>query len=175
MRWRFCQRIEQPAERSEALRTEPARHPIPRGDALLDKRNTSYRWHPLCYTCGTLTGALSPRSTSELRSERKAQFIAGRRIAPSAPWRQPGEPKTRERLLRMRNAARPWACPGVQEMAARRPAPWGGKGNSYSSNFSPPPPSRYRSLPPAAPRAPSESPPRCCWSLSSPHRPPRRR
>ena len=25
------------------------------GDALLDKRNASYRWHPIRYICGTLT------------------------------------------------------------------------------------------------------------------------
>jgi len=53
MRWRFCQRIEHPAGLARL-----ARHPIPLGDALLDKRNASYRWHPLCYTCGTFGGAL---------------------------------------------------------------------------------------------------------------------
>ena len=47
MQWRFCQRIEQLGRMGEGRQTEPARHPVPLGDALLDKRNASYRLRPL--------------------------------------------------------------------------------------------------------------------------------
>ena len=53
MRWRFCQPIETRLD-ERALRTEPARHPWPLGDALLDKRNASYG-DSLCHNWGTLT------------------------------------------------------------------------------------------------------------------------
>ena len=43
----------------EALRTEPARHPIPLGDALLDKRNASYQLAPALLHLRDFDGAVS--------------------------------------------------------------------------------------------------------------------
>ena len=55
MRWRFLPTHRAPLRMGGTFRTGVARHPVPLGDALLDKRNASYRRHLLLLHFRALT------------------------------------------------------------------------------------------------------------------------